>query len=145
MEKIGNLVANTMPNITTTSTEPCVEPSNPRHLERKWRIYVWKELTCRYGSRFTSQHPRLEDSLVVWSEVLYGLGADELKTGLDNLPPSFPPTAMEFQMLCRPKNEAAHRPYRQAALPRTTWLDRRKTAKEQLKVIRMELKKKEMQ
>jgi len=108
-------------------------------------IYVWKELTCRYGSRFTAQHPRVEDSLVVWSEVLSEIGANDLKYGLDNLPPSFPPTAMEFRLICRPKKEAAHKPYQQAALPKTTWLDRRKTAKKQLEAIRTELKKKEIE
>lgn len=70
-----------------------------------WIERLFEQFSGLYGMKFVDQWRGCDIAAVkrVWSEVLGGYTADEIKRGLDAcMTRVFPPTAPEFSMLCRP-------------------------------------------
>lgn len=71
-------------------------------LSRAWVDRVHARLLVRYGTAWLRKWDGIEAEAVIadWAERLDGLSAGQIQSGLDNLPPDWPPTASRFRELC---------------------------------------------
>jgi len=69
----------------------------PKH----WVSAIFKKFQVRYGSRWISSIEGIEEyAISEWSNVLGGLSAEQVETGLDLCVSDWPPSLPEFKKMC---------------------------------------------
>lgn len=68
----------------------------------EWVESLFARLSATYGNRFSRMWEAVDAEAVksVWAETLGSIDPKSVRHALDNLPPTYPPTVMEFRALC---------------------------------------------
>lgn len=81
-------------------------------LDDQWLDTVLVRLMLAFPNRFPPRGTPTDLTRAEWARELSGMTAEELKHGMANLPPDYPPTAAQFRIICqsRPKPQAPPEP-----------------------------------
>ena len=90
--------------------------SKIKRLDKRRVAAIHLKLLVLYGKKaeeLLAKNKDRQDEILVfdaWAERLAGLSDEQIIYGLDNLPETFPPTAMEFKKICKqkPKRQGIH-------------------------------------
>ena len=114
--KAGEVAKELVKGISNNSKKYQRTSQKVKRLDKERIARIHLKLLIAYGKKAEEllvKNKSKEDELLAfdfWSTELAGLSDEQIIYGLDNLPETFPPTAMEFKKICRqkPKRQGIH-------------------------------------